>query len=82
MNKYFLVQNTFFLSNSLKIYCIELKKRLVLADIPPDQIGRIERPEINTTLSTTRAISKALYIHITDLIQFPRNKLTSYSKSI
>ena len=40
------------------------------ADIPINQIGRIERAEISTSLSTMRAISKALEIHITDLFSF------------
>ena len=40
------------------------------ADIPINQIGRIERAEVNTTISTMRAISKALDIHITDLFNF------------
>ncbi len=40
------------------------------ADIPINQVGRIERAEINTTLSTMRALSKALEIHITDLFKF------------
>lgn len=40
------------------------------ADIPINQIGRIERVEVSTTLSTMRAISKALNIHITDLFSF------------
>jgi transcriptional regulator with XRE-family HTH domain len=44
------------------------------ADIPINQIGRIERAEINTTLSTMRAISKALDIHITDLFSFDKKK--------
>lgn len=42
------------------------------ADIPINQIGRIERAEINTTLSTMRAISKALNIHITELFNFDK----------
>ena len=42
------------------------------ADIPINQIGRIERAEVNTTLSTMRAISKALNIHITDLFNFDK----------
>ncbi|WP_317169103.1 helix-turn-helix domain-containing protein [Flavivirga algicola] len=42
------------------------------ADIPINQIGRIERAEINTTLSTMRAISKALNIHITELFDFDK----------
>lgn len=40
------------------------------ADIPINQIGRIERAEISTSLSTMRAISKALDIHITELFGF------------
>lgn len=44
------------------------------ADIPINQIGRIERAEINTTLSTMRAISKALDIHISKLFEFEEEK--------
>ena len=40
------------------------------ADIPINQIGTIERAEINTTLSTMRAISKTLNIHINKLFDF------------
>jgi transcriptional regulator with XRE-family HTH domain len=40
------------------------------ADIPINQVGRIERAEINTTLFTMRALSKALDIHISDLFNF------------
>ncbi|WP_199915409.1 helix-turn-helix domain-containing protein [Aquimarina spinulae] len=40
------------------------------ADIPISQVGRIERGEVNTTLSTMRALSKALKIHITELFDF------------
>lgn len=40
------------------------------SDIPINQVGRIERAEINTTLSTMRAISKALSIHISELFDF------------
>ncbi len=42
------------------------------ADIPINQIGRIDRAEVNTTISTMRAISKALNIHITDLFNFDK----------
>ena len=42
------------------------------ADIPINQIGRIERAEVNTTISTMRAISKALNLHITDLFDFDK----------
>lgn len=37
------------------------------ANIPRNQIGRIERGEINTTISTLYKICKALKIHIKDL---------------
>lgn len=42
------------------------------ADIPINQIGRIERAEVNTTISTMRAISNALNIHITTLFDFDK----------
>ena len=42
------------------------------ADIPINQIGRIERAEISTSLSTMRAISKALDIHIIVLFDFDK----------
>lgn len=40
------------------------------ADIPINQIGRIERGEINTTISSIFAISKALGVKPKDLIDF------------
>jgi transcriptional regulator with XRE-family HTH domain len=40
------------------------------SDIPISQIGRIERGEINTTISTAYAISKALEIDIKELFNF------------
>jgi transcriptional regulator with XRE-family HTH domain len=40
------------------------------ADIPVNQIGRIERGEINTTISTVYAISQALKIVPKDLFDF------------
>ena len=40
------------------------------SDIPISQIGRIERGEINTTISTTYAISQALEIDIKELFDF------------
>jgi len=40
------------------------------ADIPLSQVGRIERGEVNTTISTVYALSKALKINITDLFKF------------
>ncbi|WP_438423018.1 helix-turn-helix domain-containing protein [Aquimarina macrocephali] len=43
------------------------------ADIPISQVGRIERGEVNTTVSTMRALSKALKIHITELFDFDKD---------
>jgi len=40
------------------------------ADIPLSQIGRIERGEINTTISTVNALAKSLNIKITKLFEF------------
>lgn len=39
-------------------------------DIPISQIGRIERGEINTTISTVKIIASALEIPIKDLFDF------------
>ncbi|RKT01566.1 helix-turn-helix domain-containing protein [Chryseobacterium defluvii] len=41
------------------------------SDIPISQIGRIERGEVNTTISTIYVISKALEIDIKELFDFP-----------
>jgi transcriptional regulator with XRE-family HTH domain len=40
------------------------------ADIPISQIGRIERGEVNTTLSTLNLLSKALKIPMKELVDF------------
>ncbi len=40
------------------------------SDIPISQIGRIERGEINTTISTVKVIATALNIPIKDLFDF------------
>ena len=40
------------------------------ADIPVNQIGRIERGEINTTIVTAKAIADALKTSITELFTF------------
>jgi len=40
------------------------------ADIPLSQVGRIERGEVNTTISTVYALSKALHIKIDTLFKF------------
>lgn len=47
------------------------------ADIPINQIGRIERGEISTTISTLFLISKALDISIKDLFDFQYKKSDS-----
>ena len=39
------------------------------SDIPKIQIGRIERGEINPTLSTISAIAKALDIKMVDMLE-------------
>ena len=41
-----------------------------LADIPVNQIGRIERGEINTTVSTIYAISKAFKLTVPEIFSF------------
>ena len=41
-----------------------------MAEIPLSQIGRIERGEINTTISTIYVISKALEIEINEMFIF------------
>lgn len=40
------------------------------ADIPISQIGRIERGEVNTTLSTLNLLAKALKVSISQLVDF------------
>ncbi|MEJ7821354.1 MAG: helix-turn-helix transcriptional regulator [Chitinophagaceae bacterium] len=42
------------------------------AEIPTNQIGRIERGEINTTLITMKAIADALSVDVIELFQFKR----------
>jgi transcriptional regulator with XRE-family HTH domain len=44
------------------------------SDIPISQIGRIERGEINTTISTVHAISYSLEIDIKELFNFKINQ--------
>ncbi|MCB0476446.1 MAG: helix-turn-helix transcriptional regulator [Flavobacteriaceae bacterium] len=44
------------------------------ADVPLSQIGRIERGEINTTISTVNALAKALKVEPSELFMF--NKKT------
>ncbi len=43
------------------------------SDIPISQVGRIERGEINTTISTVKALSVALEINTTELFNFISN---------
>ncbi|GER58311.1 hypothetical protein ULMA_04190 [Patiriisocius marinus] len=40
------------------------------SDIPINQVGRIERGEINTTVTTLLKISKALKVEIIELFMF------------
>ncbi|UXE67779.1 MAG: helix-turn-helix transcriptional regulator [Chryseotalea sp. WA131a] len=40
------------------------------ADIPISQIGRIERGEVNATLSTLKKIANALGISLSELVKF------------
>ena len=40
------------------------------ADIPISQIGRIERGEINTTISTVKVLAEALNVSVKDLFNF------------
>lgn len=40
------------------------------ADIPISQVGRIERGEINTTVSTIKALARALGMHPQRLFEF------------
>jgi transcriptional regulator with XRE-family HTH domain len=40
------------------------------ADIPISQIGRVERGEVNTTVSTIYVIAKALEVHHKELLDF------------
>jgi transcriptional regulator with XRE-family HTH domain len=40
------------------------------ADIPLSQVGRIERGEVNTTISTAYVLAKALDIEIYKLFKF------------
>lgn len=37
------------------------------SDIPISQVGRIERGEINTTISTVKALANALAVSVKDL---------------
>ena len=41
-----------------------------LAGLSKNQIGNIERGEVNTTISTAYAISKALNISVSNLFEF------------
>jgi len=46
------------------------------ADIPISQVGRIERGEVNTTISTAYVLAKALNVKVSDLFAFLEVKLT------
>lgn len=43
------------------------------SSIPKIQIGRIERGQVNTTISTISAIARALDVEIKDLFDFDTN---------
>ena len=45
-----------------------------LADIPLSQVGRIERGEINASISTSNAIAKALKMELYELFMFQHAK--------
>jgi transcriptional regulator with XRE-family HTH domain len=45
-----------------------------LADIPLSQIGRIERGEVNSTISTGYALSKALGMELNELYKVALKK--------
>ena len=53
-----------------------------LSDIPVNQVGRIERGEINTTVSTVYAISKALEVEMPELFKFSHTKAEGKGKNI
>ncbi|WP_302850173.1 helix-turn-helix transcriptional regulator [Polaribacter cellanae] len=53
-----------------KMSCLTQEALAYDLDIPVSQIGRIERGEINTTISTLLAISKALNKKVEDLFDF------------
>ncbi|MBI6121178.1 helix-turn-helix transcriptional regulator [Salegentibacter maritimus] len=40
------------------------------ADIPISQVGRIERGEVNTTISTVSVLAKALKVSLKELFEF------------
>lgn len=40
------------------------------AGIPTNQVGRIERGEVNTSISTLNALAKALHVQPKDLLDF------------
>ena len=40
------------------------------SDIPISQVGRIERGEINTTISTVKVIASALNVEVKELFTF------------
>lgn len=40
------------------------------ADIPLSQVGRIERGEVNTTISTAYVLAKALDVDVYELFKF------------
>jgi len=53
-----------------KVRSISQEELSYKADIPLSQIGRIERGEVNTTISTVYALANALNIHPKVLLEF------------
>ena len=45
------------------------------ADIPISQVGRIERGEVNTTISTIFALATALEVNVEELLNLSINKI-------
>ena len=71
------VKDIFFIKEfGLNLKSLRLNKNMsqeslaYAADIPISQIGSIERGEINTTISTVKALAVALNISVKDLFEF------------
>lgn len=61
---------------NIRAYRIEKKMSQhdlsIEADIPKNQVGRIERAEINTTVITLEKLAKALEVDVYQLFQQPK----------
>lgn len=69
-NQELLVQFGIHLRQLRMSHNLSQEKLANLADIPINQVGRIERGEVNPSLSTLHVIAKALNIEISDLVTF------------